>query len=120
MYVSRFFSDEEFTRCKPSCKREDICEDSLRRLDECRALAGCPFILNSAYRPRQYELAKGRSGNSAHTLGRAFDIRCSDNVQRYRIVSAAIACGFNRIGIGRGFIHLDDAISLPTHRIWLY
>ena len=120
MYVSRFFSEKEFTRCVPSCKREDICEDSLKRLDECRAVAGCPFHLNSAYRSRQYELEKGRTGNSAHTLGRAFDIRCVDNVQRWRIVSAALQCGFTRIGIGKRFIHLDDAVSLPTHRIWLY
>lgn len=120
MYVSRFFSEKEFLRCVPSCKREDICEESLRRLDECRASAGIPFILNSAYRSRQYELEKGRTGNSAHSLGRAFDVRCSDNVSRWRIVSAAIAVGFTRIGIGDRFIHLDDAISLPSHRIWLY
>ena len=32
-----------------------------------------PIIINIAYRPKWYELEKGRSGNSKHTLGIAAD-----------------------------------------------
>lgn len=116
----KYFDESEFARCSPSCSSSDCCAESLERLDRARALAGVPFILNSAFRSRPHELSKGRSGNSAHTLGRAFDIRCTDNDSRWRIVNAAIQCGFTRIGIARTYIHIDDAISLPTHRIWLY
>lgn len=118
--MSKYFSDAEFRSCCPPCSEEDICKDSLARLERAREIAGIPFILNSAYRSRPYELSKGRSGKSAHTLGRAFDLRCIDNSSRYRIVSALLAAGFSRIGIGKRFIHADDAISLPSHRIWLY
>ena len=33
-----------------------------------------PISINIAYRPKWYELLKGRSGNSQHTLGKACDI----------------------------------------------
>lgn len=33
-----------------------------------------PIHINIAYRPKWYELSKGRSGNSQHTLGKAADI----------------------------------------------
>jgi uncharacterized protein YcbK (DUF882 family) len=34
-----------------------------------------PITINIAYRPVFYELSKGRSGNSQHTLGKAADIK---------------------------------------------
>lgn len=114
----RYFEESEFARCTPACKSSDICQDSLERLDECRALAGVPFVLNSCYRSYDYERKQGRSGKSAHCLGRAFDIKCTDSSARYRIIAAALQCGFSRIGVYKRFIHLDDAISLPTHVIW--
>lgn len=116
----KYFTEHEFRTATPSCRLDECCEESLERLDLARELARTPFIINSAYRTRHYELSKGRSGNSAHTLGRAFDIRCHDSAQRWRIVNACIAAGFSRIGIAPTFIHVDDAISLPTYRIWLY
>ena len=33
-----------------------------------------PIHINIAYRPKWYELSKGRSGNSQHVLGKAADI----------------------------------------------
>lgn len=114
----KYFTESEFNRV--GCSMSDVRPESLLRLDRARDIAGIPFRLNSAYRSVSFEKSKGRSGKSAHTLGRAFDIACTDNESRYRIVYAAIAAGFCRIGIANTFIHLDDADVLPNPRIWLY
>lgn len=120
MYRAHFFSDEEFEACSPSCSRSQINDASLARLDLCRSIAKTPFVLSSAYRSREYEISKGRSGNGAHTEGRAFDIRCVDASIRMRIVRAALEVGFQRIGIGKTFVHLDDSPNLKHEVIWLY
>lgn len=117
-YQSKFFKDSEFISV--GCSRSDIVDSSLQRLDRAREIAGVPFVLTSAYRSSESEIKKGRSGSGAHTLGRAFDVRCLNNEQRWRIVFGALAAGFQRIGIGSTFVHLDDAPSLPSPRIWLY
>lgn len=117
MYTSRFFKDSEFLAV--GCSRSQVDDDSLRRLDRAREIAGVPFIINSAYRDPASEVLKGRSGSGAHTLGKAFDIRCRNSCDRWLIVHGALAAGFPRIGIASTFIHLDDSnISSPC--IWLY
>lgn len=120
MYKSVYFKDEEFEACSPSCKRTQINDGALARLDLARNLANTPFVLSSAYRSPDYEVSKGRSGKGAHTEGRAFDILCSDSRKRFSIVRAALEVGFIRIGIGKTFIHLDASTDLPQKVIWLY
>lgn len=120
MYKAKFFSDEEFEACSPTCSRSQICDSSLARLDLARSIAKTPFVLSSAYRSREYEISKGRSGSGAHTEGRAFDIRCVDATQRDRIIRAALEVGFKRIGIARTFVHLDDSPNLKQNVIWVY
>lgn len=113
-----YFSDSEFARI--GCTRSDINPDSLLRLNAAREHAGIPFILTSAFRtPAQNASVRGAL-NSAHLRGRAFDIRCCSASDRYKILLAALAVGFCRIGIGRNFVHVDDDVSLPHPRIWIY
>lgn len=118
MYISKYFKDDEFSRV--ACSRSDILDSSLERLDRAREIAGVPFVLTSAYRSPESELQKGRSGSGAHTIGRAFDVRCLTNEERWRIVFGALAAGFRRIGIGSTFVHMDDSPDHPSPRIWLY
>lgn len=118
MYQSKFFKEDEFQSI--GCSRCQINDDSLRRLDRAREIAGIPFILNSAFRSPAAELCKGRTGNSAHTRGRAFDVRALNARERYLVVFGAISAGFTRIGIGLKFVHMDDDPSLPGPVIWLY
>lgn len=120
MYQSKFFCEGEFLRCDPPCDIEDMDVGFLKKLDEVRGKAGIPLVLNCAYRSRQHDLKKGRSGNSAHTRGLAADIRCASSADRFKIVSAALECGIRRIGIGKTFVHLDDDPSLPQDVIWDY
>ncbi len=67
-----------------------------------------PLTLNCAYRSREHDLRKGRTGKSYHTQGRACDIRCTDSQMRFELVELAIREGLNGIGIYKNFVHLDD------------
>lgn len=89
-------------------------------LDAVREEAGIPLVLNCAYRSKEHDKSKGRSGNSAHTKGLAVDIRCNSSATRMKIIKAALTVGISRIGIGKNYIHLDTDSSLPKNVIWHY
>jgi uncharacterized protein YcbK (DUF882 family) len=117
-----FFSEQEFLNCNPACKKSDMEPNFMERLNECRAVAGVPFRLTSAYRTVEYEKSRGRSGNSAHTVRCAVDIAATDSRTRFKIIAAAIECGFTRIGVAKTFVHLDTSAD-PRHAqevFWLY
>lgn len=120
MIKAKHFKEVEFQKCTPPCSLQDMRQDFINRLDTARDVAGIPFVINSAYRSRAYELSKGRSGNSAHIKGCAVDIRCNTSANAFRIVYAAFRVGFTRIGIGKTFIHLDSDPTLPQNVIWNY
>lgn len=116
----KYFSNDDFKRAAPSCLISDVSPELLERLDHAREIAGIPFVVNSAYRSPEWEKSKGRSGNGAHTRGLAVDIRCNSSLDRWRIVFGAIAAGFPRIGVAKGFVHLDIDTSLPCPVLWTY
>lgn len=118
--MSKYFSPSEFRKCTPACDISQMDAGFLALLDEVREKAGIPLVLNCAYRSVAYDKAKGRSGNSAHTRGKAVDIRCNASENRFKIIRAALDCGIRRIGIGQSFIHLDNDASLPQRVIWHY
>lgn len=118
--MSKYFKPSEFEACTPSCSIEQMDTAFLNRLDSVREAAGIPLKLSSAYRSKEYEKKKKRSGNSAHTRGLAVDIVCNASATRFKIVNAALKCGFKRIGIGKTYIHLDADTSLPQNVIWHY
>lgn len=120
MITARHFSESEFRACVPSCSLQNMKQGTMNRLDKAREIAGIPFVLNSAYRSVAWERSKGRTGTGAHTLGRAVDIRCNTSQNRMKIVRAALQAGFNRIGIGKTYVHLDDDPALPQGVIWHY
>lgn len=120
MVTSKYFKEPEFKRCVPSCSLQDMNQQFMTALDALRAQAGIPLVLNCAYRSVQWDKSKGRSGNSAHTRGKAADIRCNASATRMKIVRAALALGFKRIGIGKDYIHVDMDSSLPQNVIWHY
>lgn len=118
--MSKYFKASEFRACTPSCHIDQMDERFMALLDCIREAAGIPLVLNSAYRSRDWELAHGRSGNSAHTRGLAVDIRCNTSANRFKIIRAAIGWGIRRIGIGKTYIHLDNDPSLAQGVMWHY
>ena len=120
MIKSKYFSEAEMQRCTPPCSLQQMNQQTLNKADLARQIAGIPFVVNCAYRSREYDLSKGRNGNSAHTRGRALDFRCNDSGNRFKMVDALYAAGFRRIGIGKTFIHADDDPTLPQNVMWHY
>lgn len=119
-YQPRYFSAAEFGKCTPSCELSQMDDDFLRTLDRVRELSGIPLVLNCAYRSKEWDMAKGRKGNSAHTRGKAADIRCNASGTRWKIIRAALDAGVRRIGVGNGFVHIDTDDALPQRVIWTY
>lgn len=119
MIKSKYFSESEFQRCNPACSLQDMNQSTINRFDTARHIAGIPFVINSAYRSVAHEKSRNRAGTSSHTLGRALDIRCNSNRNRFLIVTALIKAGFTRIGIYSTFIHADDSPSHNPSIIWL-
>lgn len=120
MVTAKYFKESEFKKCTPACSLQDMDQDFMTMLDALRAQAGIPLVLNCAYRSKAWDIKKGRSGNSAHTRGKAADIRCNSSANRMKIVRAALELGFRRIGIGKTYVHVDTDASLSQDVIWHY
>lgn len=120
MVKSKYFQEGEFKNCSPSSSLQDMKQTTMSKLDTAREIAGIPFVLTSAYRSPEWDKSKGRSGTGAHTLGRAVDIRCNADKNRFKIVEALIKAGFKRIGIADSFVHADNSDTHSQEVIWLY
>lgn len=118
--MAKYFIESEFNKCIPSCSMEDMDDEFLLLLDELRNKCGFPLVISCAYRSKEWDLKKGRSGNSAHTKGKAVDIIYNSSSTAYAIVKNAMELGIKRIGIGKNFIHIDNDDSLPQNVLWTY
>ena len=100
-----YFSEKDFKKCSPPCSMQDMNDSFLKKLDEARLRADIPFVLTSAYRTYGHE---------------AVDIRATSSMERFKIIKALIEVGFNRIGIGKTFIHVDDDTDKPKNVMFHY
>ena len=82
-----------------------------------RADVGGPIIIASGIRCVKHNVAVGGEPDSAHLTGEAVDLRCSDAATRARLLGR-LCRSFQRVGIGRTFLHVDVADRPPA--IWLY
>jgi len=82
------------------------------QLQVLRDYLGVPVNINIAFRPVFYELSKGRSGKSQHTLGKAADITAAGLKPKYiaKVIEQLINEGEilqGGIGIYSTFVHYD-------------
>ncbi len=90
----------------------------LEKLDKCREIAGVPFVINSGFRTVAHNKKVGGVPNSTHTRGHAADIAYRLAQDGFKILQAAFEVGFNRIGVYKTFIHLDNDPTLPPNVLW--
>ena len=114
--------DEFLCKCG-ECQEgiEQMNEEFLRMLDNAREFADTSFVINSGYRcPRCNRKVGSISDN--HPAGRAVDIKAIDSRTRYQIIRGALKAGFNRIGLHKAFIHLDNMPDPEASQevIWVY
>lgn len=114
---SRFFDEETQKRViQDVFKNEDVLLPNIQKLANqlqvLRDYFGLPIIINIAYRPKWYELEKGRSGNSKHVLGLAadFNVKGKSTKEVREAIEELIKKGdMLQGGIGKynTFVHYD-------------
>ena len=115
-----FFEYSEFD--SPDEKNSYINMDVafLNKLSKARELAAIGFKITSGYRSTSHNTKVGGVPSSSHTVGRAVDIYAPTSTQKYIIINALLQAGFNRIGVAKNFIHVDDDPSKAEDVIWTY
>lgn len=114
---SRFFDEETQKRViQDVFKNEDVLLPNIiklaNQLQVLRDYFGKPIIINIAYRPKWYELEKGRSGNSKHVLGIAADFNVkgvSTRKVREAVEELILKGEMLQGGLGKydNFVHYD-------------
>mgnify|MGYP003136890448 FL=1 len=127
--LTRNFSHSEVAckcgRCKGGAK---ISPDLMGRLQQMRDAVG-PIRITSGVRCRQHPESRTRPtsshvpndlGDIEGKVGHAVDIAARGSNRRFRLLAAAIAADFVRIGIGKTFLHLDNDYKKSQGVIWDY
>jgi zinc D-Ala-D-Ala carboxypeptidase len=94
-------------------------QDFLEMLDKARDSVDIIFEINSGYRTPEHNKSVGGSPTSSHLKGYASDIKCTNSIDRWKIVNALISVGFKRLGIAKTFIHVDNDPN-KNNAIWVY
>jgi zinc D-Ala-D-Ala carboxypeptidase len=121
MQLTENFTDDEF---KCPCCGQFI--DSLpfraflAKLQDARNIAGTPFVITSGYRCPKHNAEVGGKADSSHLKGIAVDIRTHISPDRFAIINGLIKAGFERVGIGSNFIHVDMDTVKPQRLMWIY
>jgi len=114
----KYFKDSEF-KC-PCCGANDMCPSFKAKLDLAREKAEVPFKITSGYRCEAHNKEVGGSKTSSHLNGFAVDIAVGDSATRFAVIGGLVEAGFNRIGIGKTFIHVDMDSEKSPYVCWLY
>tara|TARA_B100001250_G_scaffold155561_1_gene133707 strand:+ start:2513 stop:2878 length:366 start_codon:yes stop_codon:yes gene_type:complete len=116
----RYFTFDEFDSPDyPGSGEKFMDREFVYCLDEARDIAGIQFKIISGYRTPQENLKSGGLSNSSHLIGRAADIHCTHIGKRLKIIEALSMVGFQRFGIAKDYIHVDNDDQKPNS-IWLY
>jgi zinc D-Ala-D-Ala carboxypeptidase len=121
----RHFTPREF-----ACKCDNLCDhapaismETVSKLEKIRDLLGRPVTILSGTRCEKHNRKVGGKQLSAHLpkdgVSHAADILCKSAEFRFAFLTAALPL-FNRVGIGRDFIHVDDDPELPSNMVWVY
>lgn len=119
-----YFKPRDFTcRCEGLCDHPSVISMNLvAKLDAVRKLIGMPFTILSGTRCELYNRKVGGKPLSSHIaksgISHAADVLCPDAAFRFAFLTAALPM-FNRIGLGKDFIHVDDDPNLPAGVIWV-
>ena len=114
------FKRDEFDSSDEPSSGDNMKHEFMQRLQCARDIAGVSFKINSGYRTKSHNEKVGGKLNSSHLYGCAADIHCADDITRWKILSALMDAGFNRIGISKTFIHVDSDETKNADRIWMY
>lgn len=123
----KYFNYSEFDSPDVQGSGQLMDKKLLKLLDKVREIVGEPIIINSGFRtPAHNEAVGGKmpddngDGGSSHLKGLAVDIAVRHSRMRFKLISALLEVGINRIGIADNFIHIDIDPFKDTDVIWTY
>ena len=123
--IFKYFTYREFD-CKGGIgKGESMNDNFICMLDDAREIAGIPFKIASGFRTPEYnkkliDYGFKASATSSHLKGLAVDIEAKTSLERFKILTALLKVGINRIGLGEEFIHADYDTNKASKLIWNY
>lgn len=121
-FTSKWFKPSEF-QCKcedPGCTAlREPKQLLLQQLDQMRNTFGNPIVITSGLRCAVYNARVGGVADSAHVIGEAADVATETSTDRYSLLRIGLGL-FNRLGIGKNFVHVDVSSSLAQHVCWTY
>lgn len=106
--------------CKCGCGLLNMHPEHMERLFLARKIAGVAFVIRSGSRCPAHNASEGGTDTSDHIFGHGTDVEALISRHRYLILDALLKAGFNRIGIGRSFLHAGDYPDNPPEVAWLY
>ena len=112
------FNKEEYA-CKCGCGRADIKAELARKVQEVRDILGRSIKINSGIRCIRHNGNIGASETSSHVDGWAADLQTKGSAARYEMLAAVIQV-FDRVGIAKGFIHVDVDTTKTAGVVWTY
>ncbi len=115
-----FFEYSEFNSPDERDSYMNMDVSFLNKLSKARELAAIGFKITSGYRSPAHNAKVGGVPSSSHTNGHAVDIYAPTSTQKYIIINSLLQAGFNRIGIAKNFIHVDDDPNKSEDVIWTY
>jgi zinc D-Ala-D-Ala carboxypeptidase len=121
----KHFSPRDFTcNCKEFCDHPVVISMELvRKLDTIRDRIGRHVSIVSGTRCERHNRKVVGKLHSSHVpkdgTSHAADVYCPDSSFRFAFLAAAMSL-FNRIGVGKDFIHVDDDPDLPLDTMWVY
>jgi len=117
---SPYFKYSEFDSPDKPGSGLNMKKEFMDRIYELRKKYGRAMVITSGYRTKKHNAAIHGKADSSHLIGYAADISIIGSSDRYLFVKAAMEVGFNRIGIGSNFIHIDCDPNKSPDVIWTY
>jgi len=116
----KYFNYEEFDSPDIQGSGQLMSEELLSMLEVTRKNYGKPIVINSGYRTKAHNNKVGGTSKSSHLKGLAADIACNTSLERFELIKILIKVGFNRIGVGNTFIHVDIDKNKSPYVMWTY
>jgi uncharacterized protein YcbK (DUF882 family) len=116
----RYFDISDFDSPDKPGSGEQMDKKHLEMLDDARHQSGCAFVITSGVRSKNHNRKVGGKKNSSHLRGFASDIAVINSARRMLMIKALLDVGFNRIGVGSNFIHVDNDPDKISGVMWTY
>ena len=116
----KYFSYDEFDSPDEIGSGKHMDQDLLVMIDRARALYGKPIVVTSGFRTESHNKKVGGVKSSSHLKGLAIDVACKRSKDRFKMLTALLEAGFNRIGVASTFIHVDVDKNKSQNVIWTY